>query len=135
MLATLASIAVLLTGFYFIFLGVLSLASPARGVRFLHGFATSAKLHYLELFVRLLIGGALLVHGPSLWLSSVFIGFGWLLLITTVGLLLIPWQWHARIAHQSVTRAVRYLPLIAVASLGIGGFIVFAWMRGGGLGG
>ena len=130
MIALLASLTVLLTGLYFVLFGILLLAAPARGARFLQSFATSARAHYLELAVRLVIGAAFVVRGPTLWLSPVLVPFGWLLIATTAGLFLVPWQWHSRIAHTSVACAVRYLPLIAIASLAVGGLILAAWMRG-----
>jgi hypothetical protein len=62
--------------------------------------------------------------------ATVFVAFGWVLLATTAVLLLVPWRWHQRFAQLSVPKAVRYLPLIAIASLLLGSFVVFAAASG-----
>ena len=59
MTEALALTIVVLTGLYFIALAVVSLFMPERTSSFLLGFAGSALTHYIELFLRLLIGGAL----------------------------------------------------------------------------
>lgn len=132
MTAILALIAVLTTGLYFICLAVLSFSAPARASRFLHGFASSALTHYIELFLRLVVGAAFLVRGPSMLFSRVFVAFGWILVVTTAVLVLVPWKWHNSFAQKSVPHAVRYLPLVAIASLVLGGLIIAAALGGSG---
>jgi hypothetical protein len=121
---------VVLSGLYFIVLGVMSLLSPDRANRFLLGFANSAPVHYTELLLRFMIGGALVLYAPSMLFSFAFNLFGWVLVMTTAGLCLIPWQWHQRFAQKAVPRATRYISLIGVASLTIGGLILVAIVRG-----
>lgn len=130
MTGLLASGFVLLTGLYLVGLGVLSLAAPAQAGRFLLGFANSATGHYLELLVRLLVGGAFLLHSPQMAFSAVFAAFGWVLLITTAVLILVPWQWHQRFAERSVPQALRHLKLVALASLLLGGSVLAAHITG-----
>ncbi|MEO6384618.1 MAG: hypothetical protein ABIO30_09185 [Thermomonas sp.] len=126
MLDFLALVIVVLTGLYFITLAAVSLLAPARANRFLLGFADSASVHYIELLLRFVVGDAFLLHAPRTPFSSIFNMFGWVLVVTTGCLLLVPWRWHRRFAQQAVPRAARYIALIGLASLLIGSFILVA---------
>jgi len=130
MLEFLALAIVVLTGLYFITLAAVSLLAPARANRFLLGFADSPSAHYIELFLRFVVGGAFLLHAPRTPFSSIFTMFGWLLVVTTGCLLLVPWRWHRRFAQQAVPHAIRYIALVGLASFLIGGFILAATFQG-----
>ncbi|MBI3129799.1 MAG: hypothetical protein HYZ13_00430 [Acidobacteria bacterium] len=56
--------------------------------------------------------------------------FGWVLVITTGVLLLIPWRWHRRFAERAVPSATRYLSLVGLSSLALGGLLLTAVLRG-----
>ena len=45
---------------------------------------------------------------------------GWAIVVTSVGLLLIPWRWHHRFGQWAIPLVVRHMGLYAV------GLIVFA---------
>lgn len=120
---------VLLAGLYFVVLAAVSLTAPARASVFLLGFASSAATHYAELLVRLLVGVAFVAQAARIPFSAAFYVFGWLLLVTTLGLLLIPWQRHRRFAQRAVPLALRHLPLVAFASLLMGGFVLWSAIR------
>ena len=130
MIEVLALTVVVLTGFYFLALAAVSLFMPVLANRFLLGFADSALKHYAELFLRFAVGAALILYAPRMLLSDAFSLFGWVLLVTTACLLLIPWRWHHRFAQQAVPRATRHITLIGLASLALGGFILAAVVRG-----
>lgn len=130
MIQVLALTAVVFAGLYFIALAVVSLLMPVRANGFLLGFADSALKHYAELFVRLAVGSALILYAPRMLFSDAFELFGWVLLVTTACLLLIPWRWHHRFAQQAVPRATRHITLIGLASLALGGLILAAVVRG-----
>ena len=121
---------VYLTGLYFIGLAAVSLLAPTRASHFLLGLAGSAVAHYLELFVRLVVGGAFLLHASRMLFSEFFVLFGWVLVITTVGLFAVPWQWHRRFAQRSVPYAIRSLKLVAIASFVLGCFVLVAAING-----
>jgi hypothetical protein len=76
MLESLALTVVVLTGFYFCALGVVSLFLPGKAKRFLLGFASSPRVHYIELSIRLLVGAALLIHAPRMFAPDAFRLFG-----------------------------------------------------------
>ena len=61
MIEPLATAVVLLAGLYLACLGAVALVAPALARRFLLGFARSRALHYLELTLRLIVGGAFLL--------------------------------------------------------------------------
>lgn len=110
-------------------LGGASLLVPAQASRFLLGFARSPSAHFTEMFVRLVAGAALVQYAPNMHFSSAFSLFGWVLLITTAGLLFVPWQWHRRFAQTVVPHATRYLALIGLVSLTLGALVLFALVR------
>ena len=131
MINLLASILVLLTGLYLIGFAVGLLLSPARAKGFLGGFASSAFTHYLELVLRLIAGVAILLYAPRMLFPNFFVIFGWILVVTTVGLLAVPWQWHQRFAQWGVPYATRNLKLVAGASFVFGGFVIASLILGG----
>ncbi|MDZ4812536.1 MAG: hypothetical protein SGI99_07980 [Pseudomonadota bacterium] len=126
MIDLLAQAVILLAGLFLAYLGVSSLAAPVRASRFLLGFAASPLLHWLELALRCIVGIAFLLHAPEMRYSPVFKGLGWVLLLTTAALMLVPWHLHRRFTQKAVPQALRFLPLIGVASLLLGGFVLFA---------
>lgn len=130
MLETLALTLIVLTALYLCALAAASLIVPAKANHFLRGFASSARVHYVELSARLLVGAALLVYAPHMFASGVFTLFGWVLVLTTVCLLLLPWRWHRRFAQQAVTWAIAYIKVIGVFSLVLGGLMLAAVIRG-----
>jgi uncharacterized protein YjeT (DUF2065 family) len=134
MINLLALILVLLVGFYLIGLAGLLLVSPARGKRFLFGFASSAFTHYFELVIRLISGVAILLYAPLMLFSGFFVVLGWVLVVTTAGLFIIPWQWHRQFAQWGVSYATRHLRLFAVASFVFGGFVLASVILGNGTG-
>lgn len=130
MIHFLALIAVLLAALYLAVLAVVSILKPEKASRFLLGFASSASFHYLELFIRIVIGAALIVRAPLMRFQELFSIFGWVLVGTTVCLFLIPWQWHHKFAQQAVPQALRHLKLVAIISFALGGFIIVSAILG-----
>lgn len=119
------------SGLYFLALGSLALLAPARARRFLLGFASSLVAHLLELALRMMVGAAFVLSAHRLWFSGGFSIFGWVLVISTACLLLVPWRWHQRFAEHAVPRALRYLKPIGLVSLLIGAFILAAALNAG----
>ena len=130
MTGIIASGLVVLAGLYLVGLGVASFVLSAHVSRFLLGFAGSAFTHYLELSIRIVVGGAFLVHSQRMLFSGIFSIVGWVLVATSAGLFLVPWHWHRRFAQRSVPYAIRYLPLVGTSSIAVGGFILLATARG-----
>lgn len=126
MLDNLALIVIALAGVYLLGLGGLSLAAPARARRFLASFASSASAHYLELAARMLVGASVLQFSPQMQYSQLFDFVGWVLVVTTILLLAIPWYWHRAIARRAVPIATAHLGLFALASAAMGSFVLLS---------
>lgn len=121
-----ALVAVVLAGLYLLVLGVASLVIPARASRFLRGFVSSRSVHFTELFLRFVVGAALILYAPRMSFSGAFNLFGWVLLVTAACLVLIPWRWHRRFAQHAVPHATRHIWLVGLGSLVIGGLTLAA---------
>lgn len=130
MIVMIAKTIVILTGLYFICLSLAALAAPALAARFLHGFAGTVLAHYLELGIRLAVGGAFVVGAPDMLGAGAMAAFGWVILISTIVLLCIPWRWHRGFAQRSVPYAVQFLKFFGIISMALGGIILFAVIRG-----
>lgn len=123
--SVLAVMVLYLTAAYFVFLGLAALSKPALAQRFLLGFAESPRVHYLELMLRLIVALALLLHAPLMPYSQIFLGCAWVVLGTTLILLLLPWQWHRTFARRTVPMANRYVRWIGGVALVLGVFLLF----------
>jgi uncharacterized protein YjeT (DUF2065 family) len=130
MLHTLAFGGVLLVGLYLVGLAAAALLAPDRAARFLLGFAGTARAHYLELALRGLAGAAFVAHGPRMRFANAFVLAGWLLVVTTAGLALVPWRWHRTFAQRAVPYATRHLRWLGLASLLLAGVVLVALRAG-----
>ncbi len=126
----LASIIVLLAGLYLIGLAAVALIAPERAKSFLSSFAGSAYAHYVELGLRLVTGAAFVIYSPDMKFSVIFLVFGWVLIVTTIVLIVLPWRWHHRFASWSVPIATRHMPLFALGSLAGGVFVLVSAFLG-----
>jgi hypothetical protein len=115
------------------FTGV-TFAKPAMAERFLMRFASSARLHYVEQAFRLLIGAALVVLSPAMWQPNLFWLAGWAIIVSSVVLMCIPWQWHHRFGERVLPIVVRHVRLYAVGSLAFGVLVLYGVFAGGGAG-
>jgi hypothetical protein len=122
----LAGIVVMASGFWLIGLAASIVVMPARAARFLTGFASSARAHYTEQVFRLIAGAAIVIFAAEMRFPDLFRVFGWLVVLTTSGLLLIPWQWHDRFGEWAIPLAIRHIKLYALAAFVLGAFILYA---------
>lgn len=122
----LALLVLAVTALYFIFLGAAALFKPALAQRFLLGFADNPAVHYLELFLRLMVALALLWRAPAMLYAQLFFCFAWIVLGTTLVMLLLPWRWHRAFARRTVPYANRYVRWIGAVSLVLGVFLLAA---------
>lgn len=126
----LASIIVLLAGLYLVVLAVVAFVSPERAKSFLSSFAGSANAHYLELMLRFVTGAAFVIYAPEMKFPVIFFVFGWVLIVTTIVLVVLPWRLHHRFASWSVPMATRRMPLLALGSLAGGAFVLLSAFLG-----
>ena len=112
------------------FLGV-AVAKPATARWFLAAFASSARAHYTEHVVRLLIGVALVVRSPAMWQPRMFRLAGWAIVISSVVLLCLPWQWHYRFGERLRPLFFRYLWLYVTGACAFGVLLLYGVLAGG----
>jgi hypothetical protein len=114
---------------FLIALAALCVFQRPRAERFLSKFASSAKAHFTEQILRMVAGVALILFSASMWFSAVFWLFGWLLVITSIGLLVLPWRWHREYASWAVPWVLRRIWLMAIGALALGAFIFYGISR------
>lgn len=110
---------------YLLALGGGALIRPEIARRFLGGFASTPRVHFLELTLRILTGAALVRSAPALAFSAGIALFGWMLMATSLVLAVVPWRMHQRFAAWAVPLATQRMSLIGVGSL-VGGFVLAA---------
>ncbi len=125
----LSGIVVVGFGLYLIGMAVVIALKPRLAERFLKSFASSARAHYTEQAARLIAGAAIVIFAPSMWYPDLFMVLGWLIIVTTVGLLLIPWQWHHRFGTWAIPLALRHLKLYALGASALGTLILYGVSR------
>ena len=121
---------VVLVAIFFLILGVVALVQPPIARGFLLGFASNALKHYAELLTRVLVGGSLLLIARNSAYATALSAFGWLLIITTAIMALVPWRFHHRFTQSAVPKALRFLPLIGITSLAIGALLLLVIVTG-----
>lgn len=118
-----SKIVVVLIAGYLIGLGVLAAARAPAVKKYLLAHASTPLAHYLELSLRLVCGWAILTCSPHMLAPGLFQKVGWVILITTAVLLILPWRLHRRFAKWSVPKATQHMNLIAIGSM-LGGLIL-----------
>lgn len=130
MLLVVAKMVVVATAIYFLILGTIALVRPKSARAFLLGFADTSLKHYAELAVRLIVGGAMLLVARDSAYPIALATFGWILVVSTAFMALMPWRLHRRFSQSAVPRALRYLPWIGVSSLIMGGLLFWVVVAG-----
>lgn len=126
----LTAVIVVLAGIWLIALATISFARPNLAKRFLGGFASSAFTHFLEVSVRIIVGTAFVLYSPQMKFSVMLALFGWILILTSIVLLFVPWKLHRRFAEWSLPVATRSMLLFGIVSYLGGLFILFSFLLG-----
>lgn len=132
MIDLLASAVIVAAGLYLIALGVGCFVQPNAAAAFLLGFAGSAFVHYRELALRLLVGAALVAKAAALPYPPLFNAFGWVLIVTSIAMVVVPWRWHRQFAQRAVPCALRYTKSLGVTSIVLGAALVASVVSGAG---
>jgi hypothetical protein len=114
----------------YISLAIFTFARPELAKRFLESFASTQKLHFIEMIVRVVVGSTLIYYAPQMRFSRIFTVIGWIIIGTTVVLLFVPWKLHRRFAEWSVRLATERIMLLGFGSFVIGVFTFFAFFLG-----
>ena len=115
---------------FLIGLAVVIATKPSLAERFLRSFASSARAHYTEQGLRLLVGAAIVNFASSMWHPELFKLFGWLIVVTAVGLLLVPWRWHHKFGMWVMPLVIRHRRLFALGASALAAFILYGVSRG-----
>ncbi len=127
---TMAAVLVVVSAVWLIGLAVVAFVRPEVVKGFFGKFASSAFTHFLEMFVRLVVGAAFVIYAAQMKFSVVFTAFGWLLIATTAVLLFVPWKLHRRFADKSLPMVHKWMPAFGVVSLFGGVFILYSFFFG-----
>jgi hypothetical protein len=131
-MSVVAAVVVVLFGLSLITFTGVAFAKPARAERFLMAFASSARTHYVEQVLRILIGAALVVLSSTMWQPNMFWLLGWAIVVSSAALICVPWQWHDRLGERLRPMLVRHLKLYAVGALAFGVLLLYGVFAGGG---
>jgi hypothetical protein len=112
-------------GLFLVGLTVVVFAKPAVAERFFMSFASSARTHYTEQIVRLLIGASLIIRCGAMWQPKVFWLVGWGIVVSSLVLILTPWQWHDRFGEEVRPLLIRHMKLFAVGLLAFGVLLIY----------
>lgn len=127
---TLAAVIVVVSAAWLIGLAMVAFARPEVVKDFFGKFASSAFAHFLEMFLRLMIGAAFVIYAPQMKFPAAVKAFGWLLIVTTAVLLFVPWKLHRRFADKSLPMINKWITLFGVVSLFGGVFILYSFFFG-----
>ncbi len=122
----LSGIVILFFCMFLIGLAILIVITPQRAERFLNLYASSARAHYTEQSARFIIGVAIVVFAPFMWYSTLINLLGWILIVTSIGLFLIPWQWHHKFGAWAIPLTLRYMKCYALGSFLLGIAILYS---------
>ena len=122
---------VVVVGFCLFLIGLAAVitTTPSLAERFLRSFASSALAHYTEQGLRLLVGAAIVNFASSMRYPELFRPFGWLIVASAAGLLLIPWQWHSKFGTWVMPPVIRHMRLFALGAFALGAFILYSVSR------
>jgi hypothetical protein len=125
MMSAVAGAILVAFGFFLVGLTVVVFAKPAVAERFFMSFASSARTHYTEQIVRLLIGASLIIRSGAMWQPKVFWLVGWAVVLSSLVLILTPWQWHDRFGEAVRPMLIRHMKLFAVGLLAFGVLLIY----------
>jgi hypothetical protein len=109
---------------------VVVFARPAVAERFFMAFASSARTHYTEQVVRLLVGVSFIIRSAAMWAPKVFWFVGWAIALTSLVLIITPWQWHHLFGEKIRPMLIRRMKVYAVGLLAFGVLILYALFTG-----
>ena len=103
------AIIVVIFGALCIAASVVLILRPTATHAALNWFASTVRAHVIEQAARLLLGASLVLTAPAMWQPVLFLVIGWLIIVTSVALLCLPWRGlAARVMRNSRT----YRPVV-----------------------
>lgn len=105
---------------------VMVIVAKLKAIRFLNAFVKTPWHHFLEQTLRLIVGTALVIHSPHMKFSEFFGVFGWIVIITSLMLLGLPWRWHRSFAQKVIPTVIKLIHLYGLSCLALGIFIIYS---------
>ncbi|GAA0199294.1 hypothetical protein GCM10009123_03280 [Kangiella japonica] len=105
---------------------VMVIVAKLKAIRFLNAFVKTPWHHFLEQALRLIVGTALVIHSPNMKFSEFFGVFGWIVIITSLMLVGLPWRWHRSFAQKVIPTVIKLIHLYGLSCLGLGIFIIYS---------
>ena len=112
-------------GLYLISLSIIAFWNKKIAVNYFSSFASSARAHYLEQILRLIVGMSMLSFSKSMLYARFFEMFAWIIILSTVLLMLIPWTWHNKLGKRVIPLTIQNLKFYAVSASIFGIFILY----------
>ena len=116
-------------GLYLISLLIITITNKEKAVNYFSSFASSAKAHFLEQSLRLIVAISILIFSKSMLYSLGFEIFGWIIIISTIILILMPWTWHNKFGKWAIPFTIRNLYFYAVSASIFGIFILYCIVK------
>ena len=98
-------------------MGILCFIRPIPIQHFFDLFAATKKAHFIEQTIRLMVGLSLIHFATVMNYTGLFQLFGWLIVITSLLLILLPWQWHHQFAIRVIPKVKRHLKIYGLLSM------------------
>jgi hypothetical protein len=110
---------------YLISLLIITIWNKEIAVNYFSSFASSARAHYLEQILRLIVGMSMLSFSKSMLYAQFFEMFAWIIVLSTIVLILIPWTWHNKLGKRVIPLTIQNLKFYAVSASLFGIFILY----------
>lgn len=117
---------VYLFAIFLMVMGILCFIRPVPIQHFFDLFAATKKAHLIEQAIRLVVGFSLIHFASVINYTWFFQVFGWLIVITSLLLIVLPWQWHQQFAQYVIPCVKRHLKLYALLSLFLAVLLLYA---------
>lgn len=108
---------------------IITIINKKIAVSYFSSFASSARAHYLEQIVRLIVGMSMLSFSKSMLYAQFFEIFAWIIILSTIVLILIPWTWHHRLGKWAIPFTIRNLKFYVVSASIFGVFILYCVIK------
>jgi len=118
------AIIVVIFGALCIAASVVLILRPTATHAALNWFASTVRAHVIEQAARLLLGASLVLTAPAMWQPVLFLVIGWLIIVTSVALLCLPWRLHHRFARMVMPTVIRQARLYGLCVLAFGSLLL-----------
>ena len=126
-MSLIAQILVIISAVWLIGVSVFMFALPEIALRYLGKFASTNLINYTEITLRMIAGIAFVLFAPDSKFPLILESFGWILVVTSAILYLVPRKWHSAYAvYWSEKLTPLMLRIVSPISLAAGIFLIYA---------